>query len=189
MTYGTADPSLSGRYVYIKGMNKKLPMGLVASVSASVVLLLACAPERGREKPAPAPEVAGRATVIDGDTIEISGQRIRLAGIDAPESRQSCGPRAETWPCGRRAAMALADRVGTRTVRCAQQGKDRYRRLIAVCRAGGEDLSAWMVEEGWAMAYRRYSKSYVTAEDEARMSGRGIWQGPFIPPWEYRKRG
>ena len=89
-------------------------------------------------------DVAGAARVIDGDTIEVAGQRVRLYGIDAPETRQTCGKR---WRCGARASKALAARIGQRRVACKAKGRDRYKRLVAVCRAGGRDLGAWMVEQ------------------------------------------
>ena len=141
--------------------------------------------------PATAAELAGQASVIDGDTIEIHGQRIRLYGIDAPESAQPCYRDGTAWPCGRRAAFALADHIGTHTVTCTPKDRDRYGRIVAVCFAGGEDANAWMVRHGWALAYRHYSHDYVADEDAARQAGAGIWAGAFTPPWEWRhaKRG
>jgi len=131
--------------------------------------------------------IAGRASVIDGDTIEIHGQRIRLHGIDAPESGQSCTVRGERSRCGQNAALALANKIGNRTVQCEQKDIDRYKRIVAVCRTGGENLNAWMVAEGWAMAYRRYSPDYIMQEDNASRSKVGIWQGEFIAPWDWRR--
>jgi len=92
--------------------------------------------------------LSGVATVIDGDTLEIHGQRIRLQGIDAPESGQSCDRAGRQYRCGQQAALALADGIGRRTVRCEPQGQDRYRRVIAICRLGEEDLNRWMVANG-----------------------------------------
>jgi endonuclease YncB( thermonuclease family) len=89
-------------------------------------------------------EFAGQASVIDGDTIEIRGPRIRLYGIDAPEGAQLCYRDGAPRPCGRRAAFALADFIGSRRVSCQQRDRDRYGRIVAVCVTGGDDLSAWM---------------------------------------------
>lgn len=135
-----------------------------------------------------AEQLAGQATVVDGDTIEIHGQRIRLFGIDAVESRQRCSRDGRDWNCGRDAAFALADRIGRATLDCRGEVHDRYGRLVAVCFKGGEDLNRWMVEQGWAVAYRRYSLDYVAAEDAARDAGRGLWSGSFIMPWDWRKQ-
>lgn len=102
--------------------------------------------------------LVGTASVIDGDTIEVHGVRIRMHGIDAPESRQEC-VRADgtSWRCGQQAALALSDRIGRATVRCEPRDHDRYGRVVAVCFKGAEDLDRWMVANGWAVAYRKYS--------------------------------
>src|SRR5437868_14728126 len=101
--------------------------------------------------------LVGQASVIDGDTIEIHGTRIRFSGIDAPESRQLCEANGVSYLCGQKAAIALSDFVGAHIVSCKKTGMDRYRRVIAKCFADGTDLSGWMVSKGWAMAYRKYS--------------------------------
>ena len=139
--------------------------------------------------PAVASDLVGVASVIDGDTLEIRGVRIRLHGIDAPESRQLCRRSSgDEWRCGQQAALALSDRIGRRTINCSVRDVDRYDRAIAVCRQGNQDLNRWLVSEGWAVAYRRYSRDYIRAEDQARSAGRNIWSGQFVVPWD-RRRG
>src|SRR5215203_2769290 len=97
--------------------------------------------------------VTGRASVIDGDTIEIRGRRIRLFGIDAPEASQTCTTQAgEPYRCGQKAALVLDGRIGDGVVTCERKDLDRFGRLVASCRVLGEDLSAWMVGLGWALA-------------------------------------
>jgi endonuclease YncB( thermonuclease family) len=136
---------------------------------------------------AKASTITGRASVIDGDTIEIHGTRIRLFGIDAPESDQSCTVRGKEFRCGQRAALALSDEIGNRVVNCEAKDRDRYGRVVAVCLAGGEDINAWMVVNGWALAYWHYSNDYVSQEEQAAKSKIGIWQGEFAPPWDWRR--
>lgn len=132
--------------------------------------------------------LAGTASVIDGDTLEIRGTRIRLYGIDAPESAQLCqDATGKDWRCGQRAALALSDRIGRRPVECTAKDKDRYGRVVGICKVAGDDLNAWMASQGWAMAYRQYSTDYVGAEATARAARAGIWSGSFQPPWEWRK--
>ena len=131
--------------------------------------------------------LSGTARVIDGDTLEIRSTRVRLHGIDAPESAQQCRDAGRGWPCGREATRALAGRIGGRTVGCEARDRDRYGRVVAVCRTGGEDLNAWMVASGWAFAYRKYSRSYVAEERAAKAAMRGIWRGDVVPPWDWRK--
>ncbi len=113
-------------------------------------------------------DVAGVASVIDGDTIEVHGQRIRLHGIDAPESRQLCRLDGKPWRCGKDAANALADNIVRRPVTCEDLGRDRYKRIIARCTVAGEDINAWMVQQGLVLAYRRYSLDYVDEEADAQ---------------------
>lgn len=132
--------------------------------------------------------VVGVASVIDGDTIEIHGQRIRLYGIDAPEASQPCDLDGRPWRCGQASANALAEYIGRRTVACEPRDRDRYGRLVAACSVGGANMSAWMVREGWAVAYRRYSQDFVADEATARAAERGIWRSTFVLPWEWRAR-
>ena len=152
--------------------NGRIALLIVLSVSSS-----AAAQDR----------IVGVASVIDGDTIEIHGQRIRLFGIDAPESSQLCvRPTGERWRCGQRASFALSDRIGRATLSCQPHDLDRYGRVVAVCFNGNEDLNRWMVVTGWAVAYRRYSVDYVADEAAARGSQINIWSGSFDMPWDWR---
>ena len=131
--------------------------------------------------------VAGTASVIDGDTLEIHGQRIRLHGIDAPESRQLCRLDGKPWQCGKDAANAIAEKIARQPVTCEDLGRDRYKRIIGRCIVAGEDINAWMVSQGLALAYRRYSLDYVDEEADARAVRRGIWASEFVKPWEWRR--
>lgn len=131
--------------------------------------------------------LTGQASVIDGDTIEIHGARIRFNGIDAPESQQTCEANGLSYRCGQKAALALSDIIGSSTVSCAKTGTDRWRRVIAKCFSDSKDLSRWMVSTGWAIAYRKYSLDYVLDEERARTLKIGIWAGTFLAPEEWRK--
>lgn len=131
--------------------------------------------------------IEGRASVIDGDTLDIGRTRFRLHGIDAPESSQSCSVKGEISRCGQLATRALAGKIGSNPVACEPKDRDQYNRVVAICRSGGEDLNAWMVGEGWAMAYRQYSGDYIQQEASASTSKRGIWQGDFVAPWDWRQ--
>lgn len=132
-------------------------------------------------------DIVGRATVVDGDTIEIRGQRIRLFGIDAPESSQICYGDTGEWRCGQSAALTLQSRISSNTVNCRERDHDRYGRVIAVCTVGGENINAWLVAEGWALAYRDYSTDFIDLEDAARQARKGVWRGSFVAPWEWRQ--
>ena len=130
----------------------------------------------------------GVASVIDGDTLDIHDTRIRLFGIDAPERRQTCLDEAGAlWRCGQAAALALAEQIGRTAVTCATRDIDRYGRIVAVCHADGTDLNGWMVSQGHARAWARYSLDYVPAENAARILRRGLWAGGFVNPWDWRR--
>ena len=132
-------------------------------------------------------DVTGQASVIDGDTIEIHGQRIRLHGIDAPESGQLCMAAGHRWRCGQQAALALADKIGRRPVTCQERDRDRYGRIVAKCTVDGKDLSEWLAFNGWAVAYVYYSYEYTRAEASAKSNRRGIWAGRFVRPSNWRR--
>lgn len=131
--------------------------------------------------------ITGTAQVADGDTLRVDGARVRISGIDAPELSQKCGPAGRQVACGAMAADWMRRRVEGRAVSCEVVDKDRYGRFVAVCRAGGEDIGAAMVEAGWATAYRRYSLAYVRQEERAQAIRRGIWGFGFEPPADYRR--
>jgi endonuclease YncB( thermonuclease family) len=136
---------------------------------------------------APHAAITGKPWVIDGDTIDVSGLRVRLEGIDAPESEQTCADAASRpWPCGRTATQELKAYLASRELKCAPDGFDRYRRVLAVCAlADGSDVNAWMVRQGWAISY---GMTYQSQQAEAEAAHRGIWAGKFMPPSEWRRR-
>jgi len=135
--------------------------------------------------------IVGRASVIDGDTIEIAGQRIRLHGIDAPESRQLCSDAAgQRYRCGQRAALMLADWIdGAQPIRCVSRDRDRWGRVIAACTRGGADVVEWLVRKGHALDWPRYSGGkYADAQRAAKVRRMGVWQGRFVQPWDWRRQ-
>ncbi len=133
--------------------------------------------------------ISGRAKALDGDSLQVAGERIRLFGIDAPESRQQCrDARGLDYPCGRAATRALAALTGAR-VSCTLVTHDRYARDVATCTANGRDLGEAMVRAGHALDYARHSGGrYAEAEKEARAASRGIWAGTFEEPEAWRRR-
>jgi endonuclease YncB( thermonuclease family) len=132
-------------------------------------------------------DVEGVARVIDGDTLEIAGVRIRLEGIDAPEGDQSC-PEAGggTWACGQAATLELQRLVGRSPVRCVSRGTDKYGRMLAICHSGDLDINAEMIRRGLAWAFVKYSSTYVSEEADARSRRAGIWQAPTTTAWDHR---
>ena len=138
--------------------------------------------------PAASEVVQGPARVIDGDTLAIGAVRLRLLGIDAPETAQTCTDAAgQAWRCGAAATDRLRGLVAKGETRCEGEDRDRYDRLVARCRAGGRDLNATLVREGLAEAYRKYSGDFVAEEEAARAGRRGIWGGPHRSPEAVRR--
>jgi endonuclease YncB( thermonuclease family) len=133
------------------------------------------------------PPLVGVARVIDGDTIDISGQRVRLEGIDAPELGQTCETAlGQNWPCGRASVMALKRLIGQKQMSCEQRGQDKYRRVLAVCFVDGRNINEAMVRDGFAWAFVKYSNEFASAELTARAAKSGVWQGRAVAPWDYR---
>lgn len=116
--------------------------------------------------------VSGVASVVDGDTIEIHGKKIRLSGFDTPEKGARCG-RVNVY---QKAAFALSDFIGSRTVKCSVSDTDRWNRLVATCSVHGTDLGDHMVAEGWGRDWPQYSRGrYARKEATARKAGKGLW--------------
>ncbi|WP_436642174.1 thermonuclease family protein [Microbaculum sp. FT89] len=131
--------------------------------------------------------VSGRASIIDGDTIEVAHATIRLYGIDAPEAGQKCDKASGgSWRCGDEATGAIADLAEGKDVRCEILGKDDYDRLLGICTVGGVEINQRMVADGHAWAFVKYASDYVDVEQQARSAGLGVWQGPARAPWDYR---
>ena len=137
---------------------------------------------------ATAGEIAGSPIITDGDTIKIINKRIRLHGIDAPESKQLCKKNSKKYRCGIIATEALVKKINKNQVRCIVQDRlDKYKRYIGVCFVEAINLNQWMVRNGHAVAYRRYSKDYIKDEDYAKKNKLGLWSGDFINPEKWRK--
>jgi endonuclease YncB( thermonuclease family) len=137
--------------------------------------------------PSRASGVSGYAMVIDGDTIDIQGRRIRLEGIDAPEGRQTCNREGAPEACGQIATNALAEIIGGAVIECWSKGEDQYDRMLGVCYRGDLDISGEMVRRGNAVAYKRYAWRNIPHELLARSKRRGIWATEFVSPERWRR--
>jgi endonuclease YncB( thermonuclease family) len=138
---------------------------------------------------AAASELTGQASVVDGDTIEIHGNRIRLWGIDAPESSQLCrGDDSLLYRCGAKASLELDAFLARRPIRCLATSTDQYGRTVATCSLNGTDLGEWLVSHGYALDWPLFSHSkYREAQRGAEKAERGTWSGSFVEPWLYRR--
>ena len=140
--------------------------------------------------PSSAETVTGIPRVIDADTVHLAGERIRLKDIDAPETRQQClDGNGNRFSCGIVSKRMLEARIGSAAITCDLDPKrDRYGRRLGTCYArNGENLHSWLVRNGLALAYRRYSMRYVNEEAAARSDRVGMWEGKFVPPWLWRR--
>lgn len=136
-----------------------------------------------------AAEVTGVPQIVDADTVYVGTQKVRLSGVDAPETEQVClNSRGQNSNCGIEAKNRLQAHSGSRPWSCQLSGTDRYGRSLGTCSIEGEDVSRWLVRNGWALAFRRYSTAYIADEDYARDHKSGLWSGAFIAPWDWRHR-
>jgi len=126
--------------------------------------------------------------IIDGDTIHLNNEKIRFTGIDTPELKQTCNKNSEIIYCGIEARQLLIDKIGKDKVICVREGKDRYKRTLAECFVNDLSLSRYLVREGFAFAYRKYSKKFINDEDFAKKNNMGMWSMNFEYPWDWRKK-
>ena len=142
-------------------------------------------------------KISGFAKVVDGDTIKINSKKIRLYGIDAPEKKQKCKKTYLTisfmsftkdYMCGEVSTQKLIKKINKQKLNCNILDVDRYKRLIGECFKRNINLNSWMVSNGYAVVYRKYSKKYVSDEINAKNNKLGIWQGKFEMPWDYRRK-
>ncbi len=131
---------------------------------------------------------AEQVKVIDGDTIHIGKLKYRFSGIDAPEMKQSCRKDEKEVLCGVLAKNALIDKINNSPVTCKIEEVDRYKRLVAECFVNEESLSKYLVRNGYAVAYRRYSMKFVEDENYAKENKLGLWSMTFEYPWDYRTK-
>ena len=167
---------------------KKLSLNLFSIILFSSIITSAISFEK---------IIIGKAYVSDGDTIKINNQKIRLFGIDAPETKQFCKEVylsflifnfKRDYKCGEKSTNALKKKIKDKKIRCLiQDKKDRYRRNIGICYLKKQDINSWLVKNGYAIAYRRYSKKYINDEQYAEDNKLGIWQGIFMKPEKWRR--
>tara|TARA_B100001245_G_scaffold84158_1_gene60681 strand:+ start:71 stop:490 length:420 start_codon:yes stop_codon:yes gene_type:complete len=126
--------------------------------------------------------------VIDGDTIVLNGEKIRFSGIDTPELKQKCIKNDQKVFCGVLAKKLLLEKIGNKTPKCIKEGKDIYKRTLAECFINGESLSVFLVRNGYAFAYRKYSDKFIKEEEFAKKNKNGLWSMKFEYPWDFRKK-
>ena len=132
--------------------------------------------------------IIGKPKIIDGDTIHIDKNKIRLHAIDAPETKQKCLIDSKEWFCGKQATIELKKLINDRIVKCITNDIDIYNRFVAICLIDTIDLNQWMVKNGWAVAYRYYSSDYIIEEKFARDNNLGIWKSKFLKPHIFRQQ-
>ena len=130
---------------------------------------------------------ADKLTVTDGDTIRIGEERIRFSGIDAPEMKQTCIYQEIEFNCGEFSKNLLIEKIADQEVSCIRESIDQYGRTLAECFVGKESLSSYLVREGYAFAYRKYSDKFIADEEYAQSKGNGMWSMQFLFPWDFRK--
>ena len=141
-------------------------------------------------------KLSGKVKLSDGDSLKFTRDknRARLFGIDSPELAQTCIKNSKKWQCGRAAKKALYQKIAQRSLTCIGDDYDKHRRLIATCylytgrSKTYENLNAWMVKNGWAIAYVYYSNRYSSQQQFAKQNKLGIWQGTFMEPFKWRKK-
>lgn len=175
------DPGMS----YARASKSWRFLGLWLMAMVAVITIAAIYVTFKRSKPA----LYGVADIIDGDTIKIHGQTVRLEGIDTPEPKQTCvGEGGKQVACGGMASSALGRVIGGQSVNCEVMGRDGFDRILGECSVNGESINAHMVREGWALAFVKYSRRFVSEEEQARAAKVGIWQWQFEKPWDWRAR-
>ncbi len=175
---------------YVWGEDVGVPFPAPSGGSAETSAPETPEPSVAEANPPPAPDgaIVGTASVIDADTLDIRSERIRLVGVDAPESGQKCKDATGALVrCGTTAANALDAWINRNPVTCVSEGKDRYQRILGQCSVRGTSVQDWLVRNGHAVAYRDYSTEFVPAEIAARDAKAGIWSGEFVMPWDWRK--
>ena len=140
--------------------------------------------------------ISGKAKITDGDTIIINQSKIRLFGIDAPEKKQICKKNyfqflifnfKKNYKCGKLSALKLKNKIKDKEVKCFVNKKDKYKRYLGICYLGKEDISKWLAKNGYALAYKKYSKKYLPDEQYAKNNKLGLWDGTFLRPEEWRR--
>ena len=131
---------------------------------------------------------SNKVKVIDGDTIHLNKEKIRFSGIDTPEITQVCNRNGEVIECGIEAKKLLTNKISNNKVKCVKEGVDRYKRILAECFVNNQSLSKYLVREGYAFAYRKYSTKYIPDEDYAKKNKKGMWAMTFEYPWDYRRK-
>ena len=131
--------------------------------------------------------IEGKVKIIDGDTIHIEKNKIRLHGIDAPEIDQTCTIKDKVWNCGIESSLELKKLILDNNISCVVSDIDKYNRYIAECFINNKNINKLMVRNGWAIAYRYYSLDFIEDEKLAEKDKNGLWQGKFQEPYLYRK--
>ena len=129
---------------------------------------------------------ASHVTVVDGDTIKLGDVKIRFSGIDAPEINQTCVASEGKVACGKISKDILISKVTNNKISCTDEGKDFYGRVLGECYVNGESVSRYLVREGFAFAYRKYSDKFILDEEYAKSNKLGMWSMKYQYPWDYR---